>query len=196
MGLRVVPHVIDGAFLIECDRFHDNRGFFQELYKKTTYPESMVQEWGQINISMSNKNVVRGMHTSPYPKLVCVMRGRLIDIVVDLREGSPTYLKQSVTELSADVPRQSYIPAGCAHGFYTCEDDTAILYMQGVFDPAREMDVNWRDATLAIAWPASDAYVLSDKDRNAPDLATSRRNLAERLARAREAESRAPQPPG
>jgi dTDP-4-dehydrorhamnose 3,5-epimerase len=103
---------------------------------------------------------------------VQVLRGRIFDVIVDLREGSPTSLRWQGFELSADNHRQLYVPAGFAHGFLALTDDVIFSYKHGALhDPAHERSVRWNDPTLAIAWPLTGDPILSAKDRAAPPLA-------------------------
>lgn len=158
---------VDGAFVLEIDRHSDHRGYFQEVYSvaKTQYPLSCYQ----INVSCSNKNVVRGMHVVPFAKLCTCVRGSLFDVVADVRPDSPTYLKWFGVWLTEENHKQLFVPANCAHGFFAAEDNTALLYLQnGTYAPKLEREINWQDPQLGIEWPESGEYILSDKDRQAP----------------------------
>jgi len=161
MKTTVVPEV-EGALVIEMDRYCDDRGFFQEIFSSARdYPLSVFQ----ANISCSQKDVVRGLHVVPFAKLCMCARGRLFDVVADVRPESPTYLGWFGVWLTEENCRQLFVPAGCGHGFFAAENDTLLLYMQdATYNPKLEWEVNWRDPKLAIEWPEADRYVLSPKD--------------------------------
>ena len=162
-------HVKD-SFVCTIDRFHDERGFFQEIYsfaKEKYYPF----ECKQINVSSSKRNTIRGLHVVPFAKMCACVRGSLFDIVADVRRDSPTYLKWFGTWLTEENRNQMYIPPGCAHGFFAAEDDTLLLYSQSAtYSPGVEQEVNWADPSLGIAWPLAEKYIISDKDSQAPNL--------------------------
>ncbi len=173
---------IKGCVVVQMDRHDDHRGFFQELYQLDKYSvvpsadgvsvHCLRREWKQANWSHSRKNVVRGIHTAPYTKLVTCVSGAIFDVAVDLREGSPTYGKWFGKWLRAESPEQMLIPAGCGHGFMAVTDQTSVVYLQdAVFKPGVETSVNPFDEQLAIEWPmANPDYILSEKDENAPGL--------------------------
>lgn len=166
---RTLISEVEGAFVLEFDRFSDNRGYFQEVYsvKKDEYCLPSYQ----INVSCSKKNVVRGMHVVPFSKLCTCVQGSLFDVVADTRPHSPTYLGWYGVWLTEENRKQLFVPAGCAHGFFAGEDDTLLLYLQdGTYNPQTEQEVNWRDPQLNIVWPPATEYVLSEKDRQAPML--------------------------
>jgi len=125
------------------------------------------------------KNVVRGIHCSPYSKLVTCIKGRIWDVVVDLRKGSPTYLKWRGKELSPT--QQLYIPPRCGHAFISLDEDNIVMYFQGgTWNPKFEMDTNYLDPQINIKWPKAEQYILSDKDRNAPFLDEAQKQWEER----------------
>lgn len=166
---------VEGAYIVELDRFEDDRGFFQEIYVNNCYGDFWP---GQINVSRSAQNVVRGMHMAPFAKLCMCMQGRLFDIVADTRPDSPTYLGWFGVWLSPKYPIQLFVPAGCAHGFFAAENDTVLLYMQtDKYNPDVEREVNWRDPQLAIDWPEAKEYILSDKDMKAKNLDATHQEL-------------------
>eukprot|EP01121_Diplochlamys_sp_Union-15-3_P001813 TRINITY_DN11579_c0_g1_i1.p1 TRINITY_DN11579_c0_g1~~TRINITY_DN11579_c0_g1_i1.p1 ORF type:complete len:192 (+),score=37.33 TRINITY_DN11579_c0_g1_i1:29-577(+) len=172
---------IKGAFIVEGQIFKDNRGWFHESYQEEKY-SIIKQEWKQVSVSQSKKNVVRGIHCSPYSKLITCITGRVWDVVIDLRVGSPTYLKWIGSELHG--ARQLYIPPYCGHAFFVMEENTVLMYCQGgVFVPQREMDVNYLDSSINISWPKpidSASYIISDKDNNAPALEDARKQWKQR----------------
>lgn len=160
---------VQGAQVIEFDRFEDERGYFEELYSTVRgYPHLTGME-RQINLSMSNQGVVRGLHVVPFAKLCSCLRGRIYDVVADVRPDSKTYLGWHGLWLDENSRKQLFVPAGCAHGFFSAERNTILMYLQdGVYNPAMEREVNWRDPKLNIKWPAYPVYSLSDKDLKAP----------------------------
>ena len=157
-----------GCYEIQFDRHEDDRGFFQELYSLNKYD---MQPGEQISCSCSKKNVIRGLHISLYYKLCSCVSGRLFDVAVDLRKDSPTYLKWTGVWLSADSCVQFLVPPGCGHGFYSAEDNTLLVYLQGgCYKKANDLEVRWNDPTIGIQWPECDGYIISEKDQNAPCL--------------------------
>lgn len=165
-----VPEVV-GAHVIEFDRYEDNRGHFQEVFSTARY-ESVLYHVSQINVSCSQKNVVRGMHIAPFAKLCTCVRGSLFDVVADVRRGSPTFGKWFGVWLTEQNCKQLYVPPGCAHGIFVAENDTLLMYAQnGLYDPATEKTVHWQDPQLGIVWPEAEAYIVSDKDKVAKGLA-------------------------
>ncbi|HRY07332.1 MAG TPA: dTDP-4-dehydrorhamnose 3,5-epimerase [Hyphomicrobiaceae bacterium] len=170
---------IADVIIITPAKFGDERGFFSE-----TYNQSALREFGigahfvQDNQSLSrHKGVVRGLHFQSPPhaqgKLVRVVRGRIFDVAVDIRRGSPTYGKHVATELSADNWRQLWLPAGFAHAFCTLEDDTEVIYkVTDYYAPQCDCGIQWNDPALGIDWPiAAGEAVLSAKDMKLPRLA-------------------------
>lgn len=157
-----------GAYLIEFDRFADERGYFQEVYSTARKYPHFVGQQRQINLSSSQKGTVRGLHVVPFAKLCSCPKGRLYDVVADVREGSPTYLQWYGVWLDEHSKRQLFVPGGCAHGFFAAEDNTLLLYLQdGTYDPSVEKEINWKDPKLNIRWPDSQQYFLSEKDKRA-----------------------------
>jgi dTDP-4-dehydrorhamnose 3,5-epimerase len=168
---------VEGSLVIECDRHFDSRGFFQELYNSESYfPESRIR-WKQVNTSFSEKNVLRGLHLAPYAKLMTCISGRVFDVCVDMREGSPTYLKHAYTILEGNKPKQFFVPGGCAHGFLALENSTLVYCAADVWQPDQEFNLRYDD--FGIQWPyrfdtgldwllaRKSAYHLSDKDQKA-----------------------------
>lgn len=172
---------VEGCFYVECKRYHDDRGFFQELLNADKYPPN-VSDCKQVSTSLSKKNVLRGIHTSQHGKLVSCLSGSIMDYCIDLRVDSPTYLKYCKIKLSSDTPKQFYIPPGCGHLFVSLEDNTLICYMQGgTFKPEFEMDVNYKDKTINLDISNDNfEYIISEKDRNAPSLEEARKLFLEK----------------
>lgn len=169
---------LDGVLIIRPKRFGDQRGFFSETYNEKFFHEAgITAKFVQDNHSFSKqKGVLRGLHYQLYPhaqaKLVRVTRGRVFDVAVDIRKNSPTFLKWTGIELSADNWTQFYIPAGFAHGFLTLEEDCEFLYkVTDFYAPSCDRSIRFDDPDIAIDWPLKTSnLVLSDKDLNAPFL--------------------------
>jgi dTDP-4-dehydrorhamnose 3,5-epimerase len=161
---------------IEVTVHKDDRGLFARTFDIAEFASAgLPTQWPQANTSWNaSKGTLRGMHFQtvprPDPKLVRCTQGRLFDVVVDLRRDSPTFRRSIGAELSAKNRIALAIPAGCAHGFLTLEDNCEVLYMMGeVFVPELARGVRWNDPAFAIDWP-SDPIVMSDKDANWPDF--------------------------
>ena len=170
---------LDGVREILPKRFGDERGFFSETYNASRFSEAGIDlVFVQDNHSLStSKGVLRGLHYQLPPfaqdKLVRVVRGAILDVVVDIRKSSPTFGRWLAVEISADKWNQLLVPKGYAHGLITLTDDTEVLYKVSEFySPAHDRSIRFDDPRLAIDWrlPASQ-ITLSDKDRNAPNLA-------------------------
>jgi dTDP-4-dehydrorhamnose 3,5-epimerase len=170
---------IGGPLLLSVRRFADPRGVFAETYNHRDFTTiGIAEEFVQDNQSVStHPGTVRGLHFQRHPhaqaKLVRVLRGRLLDVAVDLRTGSPTYGRHVAAELSAENGHMLYVPAGFAHGFVTREPMTEVAYkVSDLYAPDCDGGVLWNDPELAIAWGvAPEAAVLSDKDLRLPRLA-------------------------
>lgn len=169
---------ISGLVIIEPDVFGDSRGYFMESFSCRKFREltGYDVEFVQDNESKSSYGVVRGLHFQrpPYAqsKLVRVVSGRVLDVAVDLREGSPTYGKHHTVELSGENHLQMFIPKGFAHGFAVLSDEAVFQYKcDEYYAPQSEGAVAWDDPDLAIDWRISrDEVRLSEKDRNNPRL--------------------------
>jgi len=165
--------------LIKTKRIEDDRGWFSETYNQKQHTALGIDVvFCQDNHSLSRPvGVLRGLHFQrpPYAqaKLVRCVRGRIWDVAVDVRAGSPTYGQWEAAELSADNGLQLYVPAGFAHGFITLEPDTEVEYKVSAFyDRASEGGLIWNDPTLDLPWPApASGPVVSDKDLVLPTLA-------------------------
>jgi len=167
-----IPEVL----LIKPRIFSDNRGHFFESYHVGRYLENGIPaRFVQDNISRSKHNVVRGLHYQigrPQGKLVMVVEGRIFDVAVDIRRGSPTFGRWVGVELSSENCLQIYIPEGFAHGFCTLSETAAVFYKcTEYYAPAEERTIRWDDPALSIAWPVSEP-ILSEKDRGAPTLSS------------------------
>ena len=159
-------------------RHVDERGWFSETFhEKQLRDLGITCDFVQDNQSYSKRTgTLRGMHFQIPPaeqiKLVSVLRGRVLDVVVDVRRGSPTFGKHISTELSAESGRQLYVPAGFAHGFLTLEDDVTVMYkVSDFYAPAYDGGIRWDDPDVGIRWPIKDSDItLSDKDKRLPLL--------------------------
>ncbi|WP_151720673.1 dTDP-4-dehydrorhamnose 3,5-epimerase [Gemmobacter serpentinus] len=176
--MKIEKLEISGLFLITPRRFGDDRGFFAETWSRRILADAgITTDFVQDNHSLSVKpGTVRGLHFQSPPhaqaKLVRCGRGRLFDVAVDLRRGSPTYGKWAGVELSAENGLQLYIPAGFGHGFVTREPDTEIVYKcSDYYAPECDGGLRWNDPDIAVDWGISEASGISDKDAKAPLLA-------------------------
>ena len=164
--------------IIVTKRHVDERGWFNETFhEKRLRDLSITCDFVQDNQSYSKRaGTLRGMHFQIPPadqvKLVSVLRGRVLDVVVDVRRGSPTFGKHISIELSAESGRQLYVPVGFAHGFLTLEDDVTVMYkVSDFYAPAYDGGIRWDDPDVGIAWPIKDSDItLSDKDKRLPLL--------------------------
>lgn len=168
--MKFVPTAISGAFVVEVDARSDERGLFARTFDAKSFADQgLVPVYPQCNVSQNHKRgTLRGMHyqADPRPeiKLVRATRGRVFDVALDLRRDSPTYLKWASVELDATRHNAFYIPAGCAHGFLTLEDDCELFYqMSEVYVPELARGVRWDDPAFAIAWPFTPS-VFSERD--------------------------------
>jgi dTDP-4-dehydrorhamnose 3,5-epimerase len=170
---------VDGCFIIEPDRRGDSRGFFSRVFDAATFADAgLAANFVQVNNSLSSEaGTLRGLHYQVAPhgevKLLRCIAGSIFDVVLDLRDGSPTFGKWAGAELSATNRRLMYVPRGCAHGFLTLAPDSEVIYfVDAPYAGGHERIVRWDDPRFAIEWPSRPA-VLSDKDRTAPDFDSS-----------------------
>ncbi len=165
-----------GAVLITPPVFEDERGSFMETYSDRKFAEAIGDiAFVQDNYAVSRqRGTLRGLHFQLPPmaqsKLVRVIKGAILDVGVDLRAGSPTYLQHVAVELSAHNRAQFFVPAGFAHGYVTLEDDTHVAYkVDAHYSPQHERSVLWSDPDLAIDWRLGGAEpVVAQKDAAAP----------------------------
>jgi len=176
--VRALPVSIDGLVLIEPTVHGDERGFFTETYRREWHEELGIPEpeqFVQDNHSRSARGVLRGMHFqvgAGIGKLVRCARGRILDVAVDLRRGSPTYGRWESAELDDEDMRELFVPAGFAHGFVVLSEVADVLYKQtGYHDAAVERGIAWDDPEVGIAWPLPAAELtVSARDAAAPRL--------------------------
>jgi dTDP-4-dehydrorhamnose 3,5-epimerase len=177
--VHVTSLLVPEARLITPVRHDDERGYFSEVYNKRSLAEvGIADEFVQDNHSLSwNRGVVRGMHfqIEPHPiaKLIRVVSGRVWDVIVDIRRGSPTYGEHAGVELSAEEGKQLYVPIGFAHGFCTLEPDTEVVYkVTDYWYPEVDRGLAFDDPDLGIEWPFDlEQVIVSAKDREQPRLA-------------------------
>ena len=164
---------------LEPDVFRDERGFFMETFRREWHAELGIApgvEFIQDNHSRSTRGVVRGLHLqlgTGVAKLVRCARGRILDVGVDLRRGSPTYGRWDAVVLDDESMRSLYVPVGFAHGFCALSDVADVLYRQSAYyDPQLERAIAWDDPEIAVDWTlARDELTVSARDAAAPRLA-------------------------
>ena len=176
--MEIIDTAIAEVKIFKPAAIEDSRGYFSETYnQRALAPYLGALSFLQDNESCSAKPfTVRGLHYQAPPfaqaKLVRVLRGRIFDVAVDARKGSPTYGKWAAAELSTENRRQLFAPVGFLHGFMTLEADTVVAYkVSEYYDPASDGAVDWASPSLGISWPASpETAIVSDKDRAAIDF--------------------------
>lgn len=177
--MEIVATAIPEVKLIRPKRFGDHRGFFAEVYNRRTFEAMGLHfDFVQDNHSRSaQRGTLRGLHYQSPPfaqtKLVRVLKGSILDVAVDIRQGSPTFGRHVAVELSAEGFEQLLVPRGFAHGFVTLEDDVEVLYkVDAYYSAAHDHGIAWNDPDLAIDWPVSPVEcVLSAKDAAQPAFA-------------------------
>jgi dTDP-4-dehydrorhamnose 3,5-epimerase len=176
--VRTLPTRLAGLVAIEPVAHGDERGFFCETYRREWHAGAGIppaEEFIQDNHSRSRRGVVRGMHFhvgEGVAKLVRCARGRVLDVAVDLRRGSPTYAQWEAVELDDESMRMLYLPVGFAHGFCVLSEVADVLYKQSAYyDPAVERGIAWNDPDIGIEWPLPHAeLIVSQRDSEAPLL--------------------------
>ncbi len=176
--MRVLPTRLPGLIAFEPAVHGDERGFFCETYREEWHEQlglAAGERFVQDNHSRSTRGVLRGMHFQVgegVGKLVRCARGRVLDVAVDVRRGSPTYGQWEAVELDEQSMRSVYVPVGFAHGFCVVSDVADVMYKQtAYYDPSLERGIAWDDADVAIEWPLpAGELVISERDRAAPAL--------------------------
>jgi len=174
--MRIEPAAVAGVMLVSVEPHVDDRGLFARTYDAATFAAAgLPANWPQCNVSWNrSRGTLRGMHyqRAPFeePKLVRCTAGRIFDVAIDLRPESPTYCRWVGVELSRERRNALLIPAGCAHGFLTLEDEAEVFYMMGeVFHPEAAAGVRWNDAAFGIEWPLAPT-TMADRDASWPDF--------------------------
>lgn len=173
--MKVIATDIRDVLIIEPKLFGDQRGFFMETYQFERYAANGISRpFIQDNLSRSAYGVIRGLHLqnpSTQGKLVSAMRGRVLDVAVDVRVGSPTFGRHVAVELNEENRRQLWVPRGFAHGFAVLSDTADFFYKcDNAYSPKDEIAVRWDDPAIGIKW-GIDNPSLSPKDASAPCLA-------------------------
>ena len=168
---------IEGVYIIEPRVFNDARGYFFEAWKKEEFEKNIGPiEFVQDNESKSSYGVLRGLHyqkgAASQSKLVRVIKGKVLDVAVDIRKSSPTFGQHVMVELSDENKRQFFIPRGFAHGFLVLSDETVFTYkVDNPYAPQAEAGICWNDPAIGIDWPIDPKDVLtSEKDMKQPLL--------------------------
>ncbi|GAA3031817.1 dTDP-4-dehydrorhamnose 3,5-epimerase [Streptosporangium longisporum] len=173
---------VEDSFLITPEVFADRRGTFLEMFNQPAFREAIGHPLSvaQVNCSVSRRGTIRGVHATALPgqaRYVACAQGAIVDIVVDIRVGSPTYGRHVAVQLSADNRHALYLAEGLAHGFAPLTEHATVVYLcSSNWSPGTEIQINPLDAELALPWPREHELLLSDKDRDAPSL----RECAER----------------
>jgi len=174
--MKIIKTKLEGVVILEPKRYEDNRGFFQESYSKRLWEEVGLKfDFVQDNHSLSKEaGTLRGLHYQKAPKaqtkVVRVVTGAILDVVVDIRKGSPTYGEWISAILTADNNRQIVVPKGFAHGILTLVPNVHLLYkVDEFYSPENDRAIRWDDPDLNINWHWSNP-ILSEKDANAPLL--------------------------
>ena len=168
---------IEGVYIIEPRVFNDARGYFFEAWKKEEFEKNIGKiEFVQDNESKSSYGVLRGLHyqkgAASQAKLVRVIKGKVLDVAVDIRKSSPTFGKHVMVELSDENKRQFFIPRGFAHGFLVLSDEAIFTYkVDNAYAPQADAGIRWNDPDINIQWPIDPAQVqTSEKDLKQPFL--------------------------
>ena len=178
---------LPGAFILDMERREDDRGFFARAFCQNEFTDHGLKPViAQANVAYNHrKGTLRGMHFQVPPaaetKLVRCTRGAILDIIVDLRPESPTWLRHIAVELTADNHRALYVPERFAHGYQVLADETETSYQVGEFySPPNERALRFDDPLLGLDWPLA-VTVISEKDRNAPLLETWEERLRDEM---------------
>ena len=177
-AVRAVATQLEGLLVLEPDAHSDGRGFFLETYRRSWGAElglAADELFVQDNHSRSARGVLRGMHFQigkGVAKLVRCARGRILDVAVDLRAGSPTYARWAAVELDDEGMLELFVPVGFAHGFCVLSEHADVVYKQtAYYDPDLERGIAWNDPDVGIVWPLPvEELIVSDRDAAAPLL--------------------------
>ena len=167
---------LKGAFIIDLEKRVDERGFFARTYCADEFAKhGLSTSMPQSNMSLSkSKYTLRGMHYqidgAEEAKLIRCTKGKILDVIIDIRKNSPTYCQHIAVELSSENYRMLYVPEGFAHGFITLKDDVEVDYQVSQFyTPGKERGIRWNDPLFGIKWP-TEKPVISEKDATHPDF--------------------------
>jgi dTDP-4-dehydrorhamnose 3,5-epimerase len=176
--MEILELAIPHAWLISPQQFPDERGLFLESFKNSALAKAVGHELtvAQVNCSVSRRGVLRGIHAATVPpgqaKYITCLRGAVVDVVVDIRVGSPTFGRYATVRLDDADRRAVYVSEGLGHGFMALTDDATVMYLCSTpFNPAGEFGVDPLDPEVGVAWPPELEPVLSPKDATAPSLA-------------------------
>ncbi|MDQ8706188.1 dTDP-4-dehydrorhamnose 3,5-epimerase [Streptomyces sp. LHD-70] len=176
--MRIAGTAIPGAYTVTPQLLPDERGRFYESMRADKLEEVTGEPFvpRQVSYSVSHRNTLRGIHTVRIPpgqaKYVTCVRGALLDVIVDLRIGSPAFGRHHAVTLDAESGRALYIPEGVGHGFRTLADDTCICYlMSTVYAPGTQIDINPLDPAMDLPWELTESPLISPRDLAAPTLA-------------------------
>ena len=184
--MEIIKTALEGVVIIRPKIFGDARGYFFESFNQKGFTEKVLgMEYNpedrtlfvQDNESKSSYGVVRGLHFQKPPyaqaKLIRVIKGKVLDVAVDIRKGSPTYMKWVAVKLSQENKKMLFIPKGCLHGFVTLTDNVEVMYkVNNFYSPENDRSVRFDDPTLGVEWGVTNP-ILSQKDLNAPLLKDS-----------------------
>jgi len=190
MGVKITKSELDGVLIIEPDYFYDNRGYYCETFSERSLKEQgfIAPKFVQDNQSLSVKvGIVRGIHfqinPKPQSKLVRCTRGRVFDVVVDLRKDSPTFKKWIGIELSEENKKQIWIPNWCGHAFMTLEDNSIVQYkVDELYYKEYDRAIQFDDQEINIRWPIQNP-IKSEKDIKAPYLKDSDVNFSMEMSK-------------
>ena len=163
--MKTIPTCVNGCLVYQLDRHYDNRGYFEEIFNYEKQPKFSCH---QVNLSYSEKNVLRGLHAGGFAKFVRCVKGMIFDVVADIRSESVSYKKWYGQILTQENALSIYVPPYCAHGFVALEDSIVVYSQDGYYDPINEHTLSYADPVLQIIWPVKDKdLILSEKDLNA-----------------------------
>ena len=172
--MEKIETALPGVYIVKPQVFGDHRGWFMEVYSRRTFEAlGLERDWVQDNLSYTaQKGTLRGLHFQNDPaaqcKLVRAARGALLDVVVDLRGGSPTYLKWISVELSEENRLMLFVPRGFAHGFVTLTDSVEFSYkVDNLYAPKQERGIRFDDPSIGVEWGIEEP-ILNERDKNAP----------------------------
>jgi len=173
--LVIEKQPLENVLLLKPKIFYDSRGYFFELYRDSIFKENNLNiEFVQDNeVFSKNSGVIRGLHyqlDKPQGKLIHVVKGAIIDVIVDIRLGSPNFGKNIMIRLDSGSHNMVFVPEGFAHGYLVQEENTIVQYKcTNYYNPSSEFGIRWNDEDINISWDISNP-IVSDKDKNLPKL--------------------------